>query len=94
MSDMSGAAHAAAQGNGVNLFVMQEILFSQMRALQAVDPRDSQAVQGACAVAEAVRGLAGVAVDNANTALRARTLARDMKLAGVKGLPASSLLEG
>ena len=73
---------------------MQEILFSQMRALQAVDPRDAQAVQGACAVAEAVRGLAGVAVDNANTALRARTLARDMKLAGVKGLPASSLLEG
>ena len=94
MSDANGAAHAAAQGDGVNLYSMQEILFSQMRALQAVDPRDAQAVQGACAVAEAVRGLAGVAVDNANTALRARTLARDMKLAGVKGLPASSILEG
>ena len=92
-----GAAHAAA-GDDVSLVDLQTIIFGQMRALAAVDPKDAAAVQGACAVAEAVRGLAGVAVDNANTALRARALARDMRLAGVMDAaahaPARNMLEG
>ena len=83
MAGENGAVHGM-RGGSVSLADMQQIIFDQMRSLQAVDPHDREAVESACDIADAVRGLAGVAIDNANTALWAKALARDIKLAGVE----------
>ncbi len=90
MGENEGAAHKVSAG--VGLADLQAILMEQMRELQRVDPRDAEAVEGACAVAEAVRGLAGVAVDNANTALRAKALVRDLRMSGMDTKAAESKL--
>lgn len=77
--------------NGIgspSLGSLQDILFAEMRALQGINPKESEEMGAAVARAGAIKELAGVAIANANTALRVVQVQRELRAcSGTSSVP-------
>lgn len=78
---MSDSANVGSPSLGF----LQDILFAEMKALQAMNPKDVEAMGAAVARADAIKGLAGVAISNANTALRVVEMQREFRAGSGRG---------
>lgn len=58
---------------------LQDVIFAEMRALQGIDPKDGESMRAAVARAEAIKGLAGAAIANAQTAMRVVQMQRELR---------------
>lgn len=68
--------------NGVgspSLGSLQDIIFAEMKALQNIDPKDTESMGAAVARAGAVKDLAAVAISNAQTAMRVVQMQREFR---------------
>lgn len=70
MEEKKTIAAAAEQVGGPNLGSINDVLFTELNNVLKVDMSDPDAVEREISRAHAVTQLAGMAIDNANTALR------------------------